>query len=29
MSIGVGDRAPEFTLVGAGGASHSLSDYAG
>lgn len=29
MSIGVGDRAPAFTLAGTGGQSHSLSDYAG
>ena len=29
MSIGVGDRAPEFTLTGTGGTRHSLSDYAG
>ncbi len=29
MSIGVGDRAPEFTLAGTGGVSHSLSDFVG
>ena len=29
MSVGVGDRAPHFTLTGTGGASHSLSDHAG
>lgn len=29
MSVGVGDRAPDFTLVGSGGASHSLADYRG
>ena len=29
MSIGVGDRAPEFTLPGTGGQQYSLSDYAG
>jgi len=29
MSVGVGDRAPDFTLTGTGGASHSLSDHAG
>lgn len=29
MSVGVGDRAPAFTLIGVGGAQHSLSDYAG
>ena len=29
MSIGVGDRAPEFTLNGTGGVSHSLSDFRG
>lgn len=29
MSIGVGDRAPEFTLAGTGGVSHSLSDFLG
>jgi peroxiredoxin Q/BCP len=29
MSIGVGDRAPEFTLPGTGGTSVSLSDFAG
>ena len=29
MSVGVGDRAPEFTLPGTGGRDYSLSDYAG
>jgi thioredoxin-dependent peroxiredoxin len=29
MSVGVGDRAPEFTLPGTGGGAVSLSDYAG
>jgi thioredoxin-dependent peroxiredoxin len=29
MSVGVGDRAPEFTLPGTGGRSYSLADYAG
>ncbi len=29
MSIGIGDRAPDFTLTGVGGTAHSLSDYAG
>ncbi len=29
MSVGVGDRAPGFTLAGTGGADYSLSDYAG
>ena len=29
MSIGVGDRAPDFTLPGTGGQQYSLSDYAG
>ncbi|MEO7397038.1 MAG: peroxiredoxin [Ilumatobacteraceae bacterium] len=29
MSVGVGDRAPAFTLTGVGGTVHSLSDYAG
>ena len=28
-SIGVGDRAPAFTLLGTGGKSYSLSDYSG
>lgn len=29
MSLSVGDRAPDFTLPGTNGTSHSLSDYAG
>ena len=29
MSVGVGDRAPEFTLAGNGGVTHSLADYRG
>lgn len=29
MSVGVGDRAPDFTLAGTGGRSHSLADHAG
>ncbi len=29
MSVGIGDRAPEFTLPGPGGRMVSLSDYAG
>ncbi|MBU3703961.1 MAG: peroxiredoxin [Ilumatobacteraceae bacterium] len=29
MSVGVGDKAPDFTLPGTGGASYSLSQYAG
>ncbi len=29
MSVGVGDRAPEFTLAGTGGREYSLSDFAG
>jgi thioredoxin-dependent peroxiredoxin len=29
VSIGVGDRAPEFTLPGTGGRKYSLADYAG
>ena len=29
MSVGVGDRAPEFTLTGTGGVEYSLSDFAG
>jgi len=28
-SIGVGDKAPAFTLLGTGGKSYSLSDYLG
>jgi len=28
-AIGVGDRAPAFTLLGTGGKSYSLSDYLG
>lgn len=28
-AVGVGDRAPEFTLPGTGGQQFSLSDYAG
>ena len=29
MSLSVGDRAPDFTLPGTNGTSHSLGDYAG
>jgi peroxiredoxin Q/BCP len=29
MSVGVGDKAPDFTLPGTGGRSYSLSDFAG
>ena len=29
MSVGVGDRAPDFTLPGTGGNQHSLSQYLG
>jgi len=29
MSIGVGDKGPDFTLPGTGGEQYSLSDYAG
>ena len=29
MSIGVGDRAPDFTLPGTGGSTYSLADFAG
>lgn len=29
MSVGVGERAPDFTLPGTGGKSYSLSDFAG
>jgi peroxiredoxin Q/BCP len=29
MSLGVGDRAPDFTLPGTGGRQYSLGDYAG
>jgi len=29
MSVGVGDKAPEFTLPGTGGASYSLAQYRG
>ena len=29
MSVGVGDRAPDFTLGGSGGATYSLADYRG
>lgn len=28
-SIGIGDKAPAFSLLGTGGVSHSLSDYLG
>jgi peroxiredoxin Q/BCP len=29
VSVGVGDRAPDFTLPGTGGMEHSLSEYRG
>ncbi|HSH10886.1 MAG TPA: peroxiredoxin [Ilumatobacter sp.] len=29
MSVGVGDRAPDFTLPGTGGGSYSLADFLG
>jgi len=29
MSVGVGDKAPDFSLPGTGGTTHSLSQYAG
>jgi thioredoxin-dependent peroxiredoxin len=29
MTLAVGERAPDFTLPGTGGRSHSLSEYAG
>jgi len=29
MSVGVGDRAPDFTLPGTGGREYSLGDFAG
>lgn len=29
MSLSVGDRAPDFTLPGTNGSTHSLSDFAG
>jgi thioredoxin-dependent peroxiredoxin len=29
VSLGVGDRAPEFTLAGTGGREYSLSDFSG
>ena len=29
MSVGVGDRAPDFTLPGTGGVSYSLNDFLG
>jgi peroxiredoxin Q/BCP len=29
MSVGIGDRAPDFTLPGTGGQEYSLADFAG
>ena len=29
MAVGVGDEAPDFTLLGTGGASYSLKDFRG
>ncbi len=29
MSVGIGDRAPAFSLPGTGGTAYSLADYAG
>lgn len=29
MSVGVGDQAPDFSLLGTGGRTYSLSEYAG
>ncbi len=29
MSIGIGDKAPDFTLIGTGGTSYSLASYRG
>jgi thioredoxin-dependent peroxiredoxin len=29
MSVGIGDRAPDFTLPGTGGTTYSLADFAG
>jgi len=29
MSVGVGDRAPDFTLLGTGGTTYSLADFLG
>lgn len=29
MSVGIGDLAPDFSLVGSGGATYSLRDYRG
>jgi thioredoxin-dependent peroxiredoxin len=29
VSVGVGDKAPDFTLPGTGGGSHSLADFLG